>query len=597
LKTQNSSSKQCAFLKKIAYLSLFFIYAFQIPETASINQEVINLLKKEVSPKKRAVTLLLQIKKISATTPQQLKPTYEAAKKLFPINSSLNSPVLLLAELEIAYLEGSYEDAKRKNLKVIKLLEEQPIKDKEIQKLLCLSYLQFAKVSKFIHTEKEGLLYAFKALELAKDINFSLGKFFSHNHIGILNESLTNNYHFSLNHYLKAQAIIPQLPSSFQKYLRLAILNNLAINWSKDGQIEKSINYRLDLLKELEITQNIPLTIATTNNLGANYFKLEKYDLSEKYLLETLALMEQYQQESKKGIPLKKLSLIKIETEQLAEAKSYVDEIDKWLTKHKFEGRQEVLYYLLKCKLAKALGNYKEGISWLEKASNAQEILDKTANTISFVNLEVKSEFSELRQSIELLKQEKDINAKIIFSQNIQLLIVSLLSILSILFALIVHRKNNDLREAYDFILTGKENIFYAASTKSSASDIKAIDKDLMKKIIYALQEEKVFLDSDLSLKKFADYINSNTSYVSKTINAGFDKNFNSLINEYRIKEILSYFQNKQNEIYTIEALYLKAGFKSKSTFQNAFKKSIGVTASHYLKTFRKNKKLNADEH
>ena len=55
------------------------------------------------------------------------------------------------------------------------------------------------------------------------------------------------------------------------------------------------------------------------------------------------------------------------------------------------------------------------------------------------------------------------------------------------------------------------------------------------------------------------------------------------LMNEYRIQAIIDAFHSGQHQLYTIESIYQKAGFKSKSSFQKAFKSKMGVTASHYL--------------
>jgi len=62
-------------------------------------------------------------------------------------------------------------------------------------------------------------------------------------------------------------------------------------------------------------------------------------------------------------------------------------------------------------------------------------------------------------------------------------------------------------------------------------------------------------------------------------------KNFNGLINEYRIKEARRLFSEPDIERFTIEYISEKVGFSSISTFNRAFKKYLGVTPSFYLKT------------
>ena len=78
-------------------------------------------------------------------------------------------------------------------------------------------------------------------------------------------------------------------------------------------------------------------------------------------------------------------------------------------------------------------------------------------------------------------------------------------------------------------------------------------------------------------------HLNTNTSYLSKTINSTFNKNFSTLINEFRIKRVINNIEDNLHDIYTIETLANNAGFKSRSTFNTAFKKYTGVSPTTYI--------------
>jgi len=165
-----------------------------------------------------------------------------------------------------------------------------------------------------------------------------------------------------------------------------------------------------------------------------------------------------------------------------------------------------------------------------------------------------------------------------------------MLTLMALIFGFVFYKKKQEIREAYDYILS-QNNINVEKQTNksnhkingSSNASVKNINEALKQKIIHSLTIDKVFLSPDLTSKKFADIVESNTSYVSKTINDGFGKNFNALINEYRIEEVLRLFHEGQHQTFTIESIYQKAGFKSKSSFQKAFKAKTGVTATYYL--------------
>ncbi|MEG2666540.1 MAG: helix-turn-helix domain-containing protein, partial [Bacteroidales bacterium] len=81
------------------------------------------------------------------------------------------------------------------------------------------------------------------------------------------------------------------------------------------------------------------------------------------------------------------------------------------------------------------------------------------------------------------------------------------------------------------------------------------------------------------------DKVNSNSSYVSYTINNTFGKNFRSFINDYRIKEACRILAEEDMQKYAIESIAIMVGFKSKSAFNTIFKEVTGVTPSFYIKS------------
>jgi AraC-like DNA-binding protein len=97
--------------------------------------------------------------------------------------------------------------------------------------------------------------------------------------------------------------------------------------------------------------------------------------------------------------------------------------------------------------------------------------------------------------------------------------------------------------------------------------------KDWSDKIESIFQEEKVYLEPDLSLTELAQKLKTNTSVLSAAINQNFGKNFNDFVNEYRIREFEEQINNPSNQNYTRLAVALDCGFNSKATFNRALKK------------------------
>jgi YesN/AraC family two-component response regulator len=90
------------------------------------------------------------------------------------------------------------------------------------------------------------------------------------------------------------------------------------------------------------------------------------------------------------------------------------------------------------------------------------------------------------------------------------------------------------------------------------------------------MEEQKIYLEPQLSLKDMANQLRSNPSVISAAINQNFGKNFNDFVNEYRVKEFQTRQLLPENKNFTLLAIALDCGFNSKSTFNRSFKKITG---------------------
>jgi YesN/AraC family two-component response regulator len=115
----------------------------------------------------------------------------------------------------------------------------------------------------------------------------------------------------------------------------------------------------------------------------------------------------------------------------------------------------------------------------------------------------------------------------------------------------------------------------------------------LFEKIRDYFKKEKPYLDADFSVAKLANDMASNTSYITKAIRFHTGNNFNWYVNSFRIKYIQELFVDDKYNSYTIDHLRAKAGFKNQSTFNDTFKKQIGMTPSEYLDNLRKKGNIN----
>ena len=92
---------------------------------------------------------------------------------------------------------------------------------------------------------------------------------------------------------------------------------------------------------------------------------------------------------------------------------------------------------------------------------------------------------------------------------------------------------------------------------------------------------EKPHLNPKLTLSELANSMDVTPNHLSQIINQYEKMNFHDFINGYRVDEFIE--RASSNQAYSILSHAYDAGFNSKSTFNNVFKKLKGVTPSRFM--------------
>jgi len=106
----------------------------------------------------------------------------------------------------------------------------------------------------------------------------------------------------------------------------------------------------------------------------------------------------------------------------------------------------------------------------------------------------------------------------------------------------------------------------------------------LTKRIFDLFGEEKIYQNHGLNVGEFADHLGIKPRVVTKVLDKLSGTSFKELTNLYRIKYVVEKIEEGYLDKYTLEALGKEAGFNSRITFFNVFKKVMGICPRGYRK-------------
>ena len=121
-----------------------------------------------------------------------------------------------------------------------------------------------------------------------------------------------------------------------------------------------------------------------------------------------------------------------------------------------------------------------------------------------------------------------------------------------------------------------------AYRTQVRAEVIDEIYEQILRKMIV----EKKYRDSEYSAKKLAEELQTNTRYISATINLRFQMNYAELIAGSRVRDAVSILQDKRNKKMTMSEVAEAVGFTNRQSFYAAFYHLQGKTPKQYQEEF-----------
>lgn len=416
------------------------------------------------------------------------------------------------------------------------------------------------------------------------------------------------NIYNNLSQYDKAS-------ETFKKVIRLAkqhdnpervliaSYNALGITAMHQKSYEESLAYAKKVDSFATALARNDMKIIALNNIADCYTKLKKYEKAKQNATEALALITKEESIESKANSYLHLGVAHVGLKESQKAIDNLLQVERIATENSF---LRLTMYSNKY-LAKAYELQEE----LQKSINAykkyEEVKDEYLNSLS-EGKRIIAERDLEEQELQFAEEKE-----VLESRNKRALFFGALIILLIALGIWVYfykrkvvlkkeseslakdkelleNENQSLRDKLNEIRIREQNQELEMSVSNTSnkyqnSSLSIEDRNAYaERILRYMEEEKPYLNEDLKQSDFATALEMNIPQVSEVLNACFQKNFNNFLNLYRINEVKELMKNPIYEEYKIVAIGYEAGFKSKTSFNRAFKNLVGVTPSEYRK-------------
>ncbi|KQT20544.1 hypothetical protein ASG31_17405 [Chryseobacterium sp. Leaf404] len=249
--------------------------------------------------------------------------------------------------------------------------------------------------------------------------------------------------------------------------------------------------------------------------------------------------------------------------------------------------------------------NYEELIDYYRKNNDPKQELYYTKQLLK-VDSVLTNDFKYLADRIHreydtktLLKAQENLEDKNSFAEK---LVIILSVALLVLGALVFYwfKRKKDLQKKYNQILEELETV-RPEVTKPEEKNSEKISK-LDPAVIKTLQEKfrefekgKRFLEKGITAGRLAAEFETNATYFSQFVSEFKDSNFNTYLNNLRIKYAVDQIYNhKEWRKYSVEDIALACGFSNRQSFSNFFYEQNGMRPAEFLK--KRNEEVQAEK-
>ncbi|WP_245776558.1 helix-turn-helix transcriptional regulator [Spirosoma endophyticum] len=108
------------------------------------------------------------------------------------------------------------------------------------------------------------------------------------------------------------------------------------------------------------------------------------------------------------------------------------------------------------------------------------------------------------------------------------------------------------------------------------------VEEAILQKLTRLMEEQKPYLQSDLSLSKLAGQLNTSPHHLSQLLNDRLDQSFFDMLATYRVREAQLLLNDPATAHLKIDEIAERVGYNSTSAFHTAFKRLTNQTPAQF---------------
>ncbi|MDD2965144.1 MAG: AraC family transcriptional regulator [Bacteroidales bacterium] len=458
-----------------------------------------------------------------------------------------------------------------------------------------------------------GIRYYFRAQNLFRTLGDSLWVANEYNDIAFA-YLYWDDYSTVVNYYNRALALYQQLDN--QQEIALAEAN-LGFVYSKMGQPTKALLHHQKAYKIYLLLNDTANYAKIYHGLGDAFRLSGNYKQALKYFALSTRFAPWSANKLQIGQNLLREAEILIGLGQYSKA-SYLLERSYQELKKRRSGKWLKNYLEVKVNLAEITDDQAGALKALKALRVIEDSLFGQRQQSEITGMLIEHQTREKEEQLATLQTNFQLaSERIRFRDRLILIGLAALLIMSLIVMAVV-QQSRKRKEAYRMLVEKNQQLLnfqaicvepYTVETQEKTVDdqkeSKADDTQIYSSIAQEtnedarlliarldrlMEKEKLFLNPTLRLTDLCRKLKTNSTTLSHAVNKLHKKNFNTYLNEFRIREAQHCIARGDYRHLSMDGLANKAGFSNRVTFSAAFKKITGVPPSFYIQTLQSKK-------